>query len=375
MRIIEYEYEDVIEPGWKFQKMILGNVNLIVGQSAVGKSKFLNTVTNLCKYIIEEPKRDPQEIRQISSGKWIIKFSNDNNLYKWKIEAKERTIRKEELSIIKDNVEKKLIIRNQKSFKYKKKQLPKLDLTKLSVSLLKNEDEINTIYNAFSKIYRRNFFRGDLEEQSNVTNYNTEIENKLKKDPNAIKKFPVSTRLLFLKNHKESSYKFIVDYYKEIFPFIKKIEFIDIRKLAQDIHAKDFIPTIAFSEKHSKKPTPFFELSSGMQKVLLILTDVFTMPKNSIYIIDEYENSLGVNAIDFFPDFLVELPSEHQFLITSHHPYLINTIPVEQWQVFQRKGQIVKIVNGSNLKKRYGKSKQKTFTQLINDELYVEGVE
>ncbi len=44
-----------------------------------------------------------------------------------------------------------------------------------------------------------------------------------------------------------------------------------------------------------------------MQKVLLILTDVFILPEGGVYIIDEYENSLGLNAIDFLARFKFQL--------------------------------------------------------------------
>lgn len=112
-----------------------------------------------------------------------------------------------------------------------------------------------------------------------------------------------------------------------------------------------------------------------MQKVLLILTDIFVFPEGGIYLIDEYENSLGINAIDFFPSFILEVEKDIQFIVTSHHPYIINEIPVKNWYVFHRKGTEVVIKHGSELAERFGKSKQKAFIKLINDSFYTEGVE
>ncbi len=111
-----------------------------------------------------------------------------------------------------------------------------------------------------------------------------------------------------------------------------------------------------------------------MQKVLLILTDTHILPDEAIYIIDEYENSLGVSAIDFFPGFLLGLEKEIQFFVTSHHPYIINEIPPRNWYIFHRKGTSVSIKYGQELEARFGKSKQKAFIQLINDPFYVKGV-
>jgi len=111
-------------------------------------------------------------------------------------------------------------------------------------------------------------------------------------------------------------------------------------------------------------------LSSGMLKVLLIVTDILTLPDDAIYIIDEYENSLGENAIDFLPALLLEQQGNKQFLITSHHPYLINKIPVSNWYVLCRTGAKVEIKYGKELEKRYGRSSQKSFIQLINDPFF-----
>lgn len=134
-------------------------------------------------------------------------------------------------------------------------------------------------------------------------------------------------------------------------------------------------PIIFVKEKSSGKEILFPELSSGMKKVLLIVTDIITFPKGVLYILDEYENSLGINAIDFFPEFFLDDDLECQFFISSHHPYLINRIPMENWLVFRRKGTDVKIQFGKELRENYGGSRQTAFIKLINDPKFFRGVE
>ena len=134
-------------------------------------------------------------------------------------------------------------------------------------------------------------------------------------------------------------------------------------------------PALSIKEKNVKKWVMLNDLSTGMQKVLLILTDICTLPPGSIYLIDEYENSLGINAIDFFPDFLLEYETDAQIILTSHHPYIINNINPENWFVFHRKGSEVAIRYGEELTKRIGTSRQKAFIQLINDPFFTEGIE
>ena len=112
-----------------------------------------------------------------------------------------------------------------------------------------------------------------------------------------------------------------------------------------------------------------------MQKVLLILVDLCTLPNGATYLIDEYENSLGINSIDFFPDFLTEFKTDAQIIITSHHPYIINNVEPHNWIVFNRKGSKVKMKYGKEIAEKMGKSRQKYFVQLMNDPFYIEGIE
>jgi len=102
------------------------------------------------------------------------------------------------------------------------------------------------------------------------------------------------------------------------------------------------------------------------------MVDMFTLPDKTIYMIDEYENSLGINAINFLPEFLDDHGGDRQFILTTHHPYLINKVPISNWLVFSRKGSKVTIRQGDELKAKYSSSAQEAFTQLINDPAYFE---
>jgi predicted ATPase len=112
-----------------------------------------------------------------------------------------------------------------------------------------------------------------------------------------------------------------------------------------------------------------------MQKALLVATDLLALPKGSIYLLDEYENSLGVGPINFLPNILASYDIEMQLFITSHHPYLISKFPVENWYVSHRKGMEIKFAYGDELVSRYSTSKQDKYLQLLNDPYYSEGVE
>ncbi|MGB3265930.1 MAG: ATP-binding protein, partial [Microcoleus sp.] len=86
---------------------------------------------------------------------------------------------------------------------------------------------------------------------------------------------------------------------------------------------------------------------------------------------DEFENSLGINCIDVVTDLIVE-NRNIQFILTSHHPYIINNIGMEHWKIVTRQGGVVTVKDAKDL--NLGKSRHQAFTQLINLEEYSEGI-
>ncbi len=187
----------------------------------------------------------------------------------------------------------------------------------------------------------------------------------------------LNVRLHLLKRFQSEKFFELMNLYKDIFPSIEQCDVMDATELKRPLPTPDKGKTPLFfvKERLVKEPILLHELSSGMQKVLLIMTDVLTLQKDATYLIDEYENSLGVNAIGFLPELLTAYAEDNQFFITSHHPYLINNIPVVDWHIFHRQGGRVTIRGGEEFAEKFSTSKQAAFTQLINDPFYTQGIE
>ena len=309
------------------------------------------------------------------SGKWEIKIKKDNDLYIWEFESErieqgQIIIKKEILKKVLENNESiNLVVRNNDTFKFMDESLPKLSKEIPSVNILKEEEIIKPLYHVFSLLMRRRFHDDDLKFSSEIFPLSKKIIESFNKNNELLQlysgNYPVQAKLYIMSQSFQDKYSVAIEYYKNIFPYIEDIKF----ELAE---SSAIIPIFFIKEKSVKKWIPFAELSSGMQKVLLIITDILCLPGECTYIIDEYENSLGINAIDFLPQFLIEFGGDNQFLITTHHPYLINNFPVEDWLIFNRKGSNVKIKKGIEYKEKFGKSKQTLFTQLVNDSFYNE---
>ena len=369
-----YYYKGPAKEPWEFQQTDLGPINLLVGTSGSGKTRYLNTIFNFSGFAV---KGDP-----FREGRWKLTVTTDQFEYIWDCTAEEAS--KGKYQICQEKVTRRaansqdefeiLIERTVKTFNFKGEKLPRLQLDKLGVTLLKEEDAIRPLYETFAKMQRRNFHDEGLRDALALQPVPSELIedtrladgiSRLWRQENAL-----SAKMFLLKESFPDLYRIAVHTFEEVFPSIIDCEIQLLKAPSINIREGGFIPVFCVKEKGVTRSIALHELSSGMQKVLLIVTDILTLPKGSIYLIDEYENSLGVNAIDFLPQFLLDHGEDHQFIITTHHPYLINTMPMKSWRVFRREGSIVSIRSGEEFEQKYGKSKQQAFVQLLNDPFY-----
>lgn len=183
----------------------------------------------------------------------------------------------------------------------------------------------------------------------------------------------INVRLGYLRRKNVQTFQKIAEEFKGIFPFVEDMR-VSETSTFHNHHFNIPVPIVEIRERNSKAFIPITDISSGMQKVLLIITDIITAGSEKMYLIEEYENSLGINAIDFLPSFLLEHAGGRQTFVTSHHPTLINSAPISHWLVVSREGTKIRITPGTALEERYGTSKHSRFIQLLNDPIYREGV-
>ncbi|MDD1469355.1 ATP-binding protein, partial [Dolichospermum sp. ST_sed5] len=86
----------------------------------------------------------------------------------------------------------------------------------------------------------------------------------------------------------------------------------------------------------------------------------------SVILIDEFENSLGINCMSELTDFILDKSPDVQFILTSHHPYIINNIPWETWQIVSKYGNKVRVRKSLNIPELNTASSLDKFTQLVN---------
>jgi hypothetical protein len=260
--------------------------------------------------------------------------------------------------------------RNNGVIKFENKTMPKLSPSESLIKIFWSEDKINPIINNWQLIvdsqsqhpnkWVRSFPRQRVKELSLV-----EIEN-------------INVSLI-------DRLGLLSVYYPEILDRIK-LSLIEVFPHVEDLRIKTHYITLLSSQE---EPSLIFylelkevnvnewigqsNLSMGMLKTLAHLVEIYLLAKGSILLIDEFENSLGVNCIDVVTELLNDR-KDIQFIITSHHPYIINKIPMQYWKIITRKGSIVTATDATDYEELSG-SRHKLFTQLINLPDYTEGIQ
>ncbi|MCG9690169.1 ATP-binding protein, partial [Vibrio tubiashii] len=180
-----------------------------------------------------------------------------------------------------------------------------------------------------------------------------------------LKMLPTRQKIYYASKHDKPAFEDFVFVFTSIFPQVKKIKpFVYTHQVSPGQTRKSMIINLEMSNGST---IPQASISSGMFKTMLVLAEIHFGNNGSPIIIDEIENSLGVNCL---PDVLSELEVAcNQVIMTSHHPRVINVIPTRYWKVVQRdsNGTVNAYLSNSVIDKN---SSHDTFFQLLNSDLY-----
>ena len=165
---------------------------------------------------------------------------------------------------------------------------------------------------------------------------------------------PVAIKLYIAKRYYPELYIKIFDAVKELF-----IEVEDIDVEEDSIREMYLVSIQVYGKKLLQR-----DISNGMLKTIYYIVELFTMSKDSLVLIDEFENGLGVNCIDILSELMLSERNDLQFIITSHHPKIINAIDKDKWRIIDRDNCIV--TNSGSLDYGIGNSQHDAYFNLIN---------
>ncbi|MDM8549329.1 AAA family ATPase [Desulfobacterales bacterium HSG2] len=374
MKIISLKYEDQSRK-WCLNPISFKKLTLLVGASGVGKTQILRAIFNL---------RNISKGVSINGLKWEIKFStSDENTYIWEgaFENRHDILLQEDDEADKDfpkiiyeklySNESPIIDRNQDEIIFKGEKTVKLPQEKSVIRLLKEEDQISDIYKSFqrilfhnhSEIGRMNFSARDAVIK--ISNYQN-IED--------IQRSNESLRgKLYLASLKaQDVFDRIKCRFTDVFQYVEDLRIRPTNERKLSFHLQREIPLIQIKEKGVDEWIDEDEISSGMSRALSHISELYLCGAGTVILVDEFENSLGINCIDEITKALLTHKRQPQFIITSHHPCIINNINAANWKLITRKKGVVTAREATDF--NLSRSKYEAFTQLINLDQYLEGI-
>ena len=172
--ISSYYYHGRQFEDWDFQETELKNINLIVGASGSGKTRYLNTIFNISSSIVHGQPFRP--------GYWKLTVKTEEYEYLWEYEGLtvdgENQIKKELVKrkrIDSQEVFENLIDRSPDNFVFCGTKLPKLQRDRPGITLLKEEEKIGPLHETFSKVQIRKFHDEGLKDALSLQDVSKEL--------------------------------------------------------------------------------------------------------------------------------------------------------------------------------------------------------
>jgi len=390
MKINSFSYHDKAR-GWRLEPVRFKDLTLLIGASGVGKTLILDSILAL------KAIADGYSFKGVE---WEIEFETIESFkYRWKgafedkgydyfsiaaavsTSEKEKIVEKNKPRILYEDVflnNKQVVKRRQDEIIFNGGKTPRLSQQESIIKLLREEKTITPVYHGFKKIISSRtaeskgsefpsftITSGDFVRPGTLKNYKT-LKNIQQSDEN------IATKLFLAYKNIPEVFNKIKERFIDIFPQVEDIK-IEPIKIEGDINP--FIkkqPYIQIKENGVNEWIHQFRISSGMFRALIHLSELYLVSEGTVILIDEFENSLGVNCIDELTSEVTAARRDLQFIITSHHPYIINNIDFKHWKLVTRDAGVVKTLEPESL--NLGKSKHDAFIQLINLEQYRNGI-
>jgi hypothetical protein len=374
--------------------MEFDSINLLVGVSGVGKTKILEIIKHL-KGIIFGTIIDSSRFLHSDDGidlngvRWDITFSiSPSSKYRWHgkynteddrirtnaygskyldLESQEPEIEIEELYLNGELI----TCRKDGGIKFGDLPMPKLSRRKSLIEIFRSEDKIVPVISSWLLV------ANSQTEASDRWSYSSTVDkiDELSLSDIRNKQIPLIAKVGLLYHNCHEVFDSIKSDFLEVFPQIENLS-ISISNIVTQSSSEitqNYHLTIILKEIGVDQWIKQSNISMGMLKTLAHITEIYLLAEGSILLIDEFENSLGVNCIDVVSE-LLNQRQDIQFVLTSHHPYIINKIPMKHWKIITRKGSLVTAHKATDYEELSG-SKHQAFTQLINLSDYTTGIQ
>ena len=366
---------------WNLEPITFKPLTLLVGASGVGKTQILRAILNLQKISFGTSLSGLEwNIKFLTqkglSCEWLGSFENKGPISQMELKlglGKKNwpTIEYEKLFINEELV----VDRSKNDIFFNGVKTVKLSQVESVIYLLNEEEQIKDICQEFEQILFDDYtidFEPRLlavREKYDVRLFEFETLESIRNSNESLQR-----KLYLSYENAKKTFDEIKETFIEVFPYVEDVRIALLDEFYEGASG-GFSETlfIEIKEKGVHNWIGEEKISSGMFKTLMHIAELYLCADGTVILIDEFENSLGINCIDEVTRSIVSSRRNLQFIITSHHPYIINNINFKNWKLITRKAGVVKSYDATKF--ITGESKHQAFTQLINLDEYVEGIE
>ncbi len=336
---------------WKLESCTLGKINLIVGKNATGKSKTLNVVNGLANLLSGRLKL------QWVSGKYVVKFHDDEKDMNYVLHFENTSIIKEELTINRETKLKRGKDGIGSIYYAEERKLINFQAPPAELAAVVRRDKIQhpfleELYN-WGKYARHYPFGTDLGRLQLVS----VIENKEKAKQRVLD--PKNTNLvveIFMEGKKRYPDKFVKKILNDMNTIGYSLNEIGLRT-PEGISIRGDLPPepvgLYVKENDLSCRTDQTDMSQGMFRALSLIIQfhysLFTGKSNCI-LIDDIGDGLDFERSSALVKLLIKRAKNTavQLIMTTNDRFIMNSVPLEYWLVIQRIGGISKIHNQGN---------------------------
>jgi predicted ATPase len=380
VKILSLRYNDHSR-GWHLAPTSFGDLTLLVGISGVGKTQILQAIRSLAA--VARGQNAP-------GVEWEISFlTQDGDRYEWsgKFELGEGTVSFPFRDILDEEerppkcaltVERLLrngevvLERDSTGIFLDGRSMPKLSQHESAIHILREEDSLRAAHKSFKRIVHSDHVRQSgfmMIQPSHINRWVRQYDT-----PEKLRDAELETFLKLAVAYQVAPDLFaeICERFRSVFPQVEEIRLTQVENPDELPH---WFRDALMLQIRERAVGPWIlqqEMSSGMYRTILQIAELFLSRDGTVVLIDEFENSLGVNCIDVLTEDLVGAQRSLQFILTSHHPYIINNIGIEHWKIVTREGGSVSTHDASEFD--IGASRHDAFLQLINTPAFLQGV-
>ncbi len=336
MRLKSISYQDT---NWELEGLELGNVNLLVGKNATGKSRTLSTIDLLVKMITQ--KRDLNW-----ASNWNIVFQQENQKeisYEFKISLlrqgatseKIRSVTSERIKadgieVLKRSASDKATVWSAISGEIEHISPPPNKLVLHIRRDVREHPFLEEIATWAENSYGFKFGNISPLAQLNQQEYDLLM---------AVEHIP-----MLLKTLRAESRQRIVEDFNGIGYQITDLSLRD---------RGDGLPLIFVKETSLGKPLPHYKLSQGMFRSLALITflEYLTATQNpQTVIIDDLGEGLDYDKATNLGKLVFQKCADAgiQLIATSNDSFLMDVVDIENWNVLYRSGKTVRSINNHN---------------------------